>query len=133
MKEFQVNRIELNGLLKLAKESFDEAKNDLNDGFIRGAISSSYYCFLHLMRALLLQRGIITKSHQGVKIKFNQEFILNGSIDKKFGKIISDLFEDRLDADYAPLQKFSKEQAKEAIEFAKEFYEKVKKIISSNL
>jgi len=126
MKEFQVNRIELNGLLKLAKESFDEAKNDLNDGFIRGAISSSYYCFLHLMR-------IITKSHQGVKIKFNQEFILNGSIDKKFGKIISDLFEDRLDADYAPLQKFSKEQAKEAIEFAKEFYEKVKKIISSNL
>ena len=41
---------------KDAKESLDEAKNDLNDNFIRGAISSSYYCFLHLMRALLLQK-----------------------------------------------------------------------------
>ncbi len=121
MKEFKASHIELEALLKLAKESLDEANNDLNDGFIRGAISSSYYCFLHLMRALLLQKGIIVKSHQGIKTKFSQEFILKNKIDKKFGKIVSDLLEDRLDADYAPLKEFTKKQAEKAIEEAEEF------------
>lgn len=129
MKEFKANPIELKALLNLAKESLDEANNDLRDGFVRGAISSSYYCFLHLMRALLLQRGIIVKSHQGVKIKFSQEFILTGKINKKFGKVISDLFEDRLDADYAPLKEFTKKQAEKAIRQAKEFYKVAEKIL----
>lgn len=133
MKEFKVSRVELKALLELAKESLNEAKNDLDNGFIRGAISSSYYCFLHLIRALLLQKGIITKSHQGVKIKFSQEFILKRKFDKKFGKIISDLFEERLDADYAPLKEFTKEQAQTAIEQAEEFFKKVKETISPGL
>lgn len=130
MKEFKASQVELKALLKLAKESLDEANNDLSDGFVRGAISSSYYCFLHLMRALLLQKGIIVKSHQGVKIKFSQEFILKGKIDKKFGKIISDLFEDRLDADYAPLKEFTRKQAEEAIKEAKEFYTLATKVLN---
>jgi len=129
MKEFKANPIELKALLNLAKESLDEANNDLRDGFVRGAISSSYYCFLHLMRALLLQRGIIVKSHQGVKIKFSQGFILTGKINKKFGKVISDLFEDRLDADYAPLKEFTKKQAEKAIRQAEEFYKVAEKIM----
>jgi len=129
MKEFKVNPVELRALLNLAKESLDEANNDLSDGFIRGAISSSYYCFLHLMRAMLLQKGVIVKSHQGVKNKFNEAFVKTGKFDKKIGKIISDLFEERLDADYEPLQEFTKKQAKDAIGKAEEFFQKVKKLL----
>lgn len=132
MAKFKVSQIELNALFKLADEDLRRAQLDLKEDFIRGAISSSYYVVLHSSRALLLSKGIVPKSHKGVLTMLSKEIIKKSLLPKEYSKKINEMFKERLVADYDASEDFVPKDAKEAIEFAEVFYEKVKKIISSN-
>lgn len=129
MAKFKASQTELNALLGLAKEDLERAELDIKEGFIRGAISSSYYVILHSGRALLLSKRIVPKSHKGVIQMLGQEFIAKDLLPKEYGKKITDLFEERLAADYDASEEFVIEDAKKALKFAEEFFQKVKKLL----
>jgi len=79
-----------------------------------------------MVSALLLINEIETKSHNGVRIIFFKEFIKNGEIDKKFGKLYTDLFTWRNEGDYADFIDFDEEIVTSVLPFTKEFLELIR-------
>lgn len=133
MKKEKGSPEEIESLLNLAQDDFKNANLNLKEEFYRQAIVSSYYTVLSSSRALLLNEGFLPKSHSGVLIMLGLHIISKGILPKVYSTKIKKLFKERLDANYNAQRDFSKNEAEEAIEFAEEFYTKVKQIMSSDL
>ena len=52
------------------------------------------------MNALLVENEILTKSHSATKSQFSLHFVKTGTFDKKYGKLLSELFDWRQKGDY---------------------------------
>ncbi len=61
---------EIESLLKISQQNLIDAKNLLDSGGYRSAISRAYYVFLDLARAALLTKDIVAQSHTGAITKF---------------------------------------------------------------
>lgn len=129
MKKEKGSLEEITALMKLAKNDLAHAHLDMKEDFYRQAVVSAYYVVLSSSRALLLNKGFIPKSHSGVFIMLNLHFIKKGVIPKNYGAKISELFENRLNANYNAQREFTKEEAEEALKVAEEFYQRVYKLI----
>ncbi len=64
------------------------------------AISRSYYAMYHAAMAVLFLKGIKTKTHKGLIMKFGLEFVSKGYVDDMLGKAFSTAREEREYADY---------------------------------
>lgn len=80
---------------KRAEESFDDALLLIENKKWNTSINRLYYSCFYAVIALLLKNGIETHTHVGARIKFGNEFIKTGKIDKKYGKLFSKLFDYR--------------------------------------
>lgn len=109
-------------LLKVAKKNYE-------DEFYPDSINRSYYAIFHAAKALLIKKGINTKTHTGTIHKFGLEYIINGNFDKEIGKFFSKLGEDREKADYDYAHNITKEKAKTDLDNAKSFVEESKKFL----
>jgi uncharacterized protein len=78
---------------------------------------------------LLFKKDIFVKSHNGVKTKFSELFIKTGIVPEKYGKNLSELMNDRQDADYDLESSFSEEEVQEMINWTEEFLDFVKENI----
>lgn len=83
------------------------------------------------MIALLLKNETEKKSHDGTRIKFGNEFIKSGIIDKKYGKLYSKLFDLRQKGDYGDLFDFNEDTVIPLIIQVKEFLAEIKRIIEN--
>ena len=133
MKKEKGSPEEIESLLNLAQDDLKNANLNLKEEFYRQAIVSSYYTVLSSSRALLLNEGFLPKSHSGVFTMLGLHIIKEGILTKNYSAKIKELFKERLDANYNAQRDFSKKEAIEAIDFAEEFFTKVKKIISVDL
>jgi len=62
-----------------------------------------------VVNALLVLNGIQTKSHSAVKNQFSLHFIKTGRLDKKYGKLLAQLFDLRQKGDYENILEYSRE------------------------
>ncbi len=62
--------------------------------------SRCYYAAFYSMKAALAERGVQTSSHKQTQVEFRKRFVKTGEIDKKYSKILAELFETRSKADY---------------------------------
>lgn len=113
--------------LSSAKERIETAGILFKEGKLRDAISKSYYAFLEAARAALLTRGKTAKTHSGTLTLFEMEFGKTKLIPSQFIKFYHKILKARMEADYKLLQKFSEEEAKEAIKMAEEFVSFIEK------
>lgn len=60
-----------------------------------------YYSSFHLVDALLSLDGIASKTHEGLKTKFLQNYIKTNLINAEFGKLYARLMDWRQESDYA--------------------------------
>jgi len=67
----------------------------------------------------------VAKTHEAIKTMFGLHLVKSGKIDKKFGRILSQLKDKRENGDYDIYVSFEKEDAQEAIEEAEEFLEEI--------
>ncbi|MCU4166776.1 HEPN domain-containing protein, partial [Carboxylicivirga caseinilyticus] len=86
--------------IQKAKETLEEVNIHIENRFWNTAINRMYYACFYAVGALLIERKISTTSHSGTRLRFGQEFIKAGLIDRKYSKIYSDLFEKRHKGDY---------------------------------
>jgi uncharacterized protein len=93
-------------------------------------INRLYYSCFYVVTALLLKNKISAKSHKSVKSKFSQEFIKNGAIDEKYGKIFNDLHDWRKKGDYDDIFEFEPEEVKLKLKEVGEFLQRVIQIIN---
>ena len=96
--------------LSRAKDTFDDAKILAENRRWNSAINRLYYASYYAVTALLLHDGLNTTTHNGTKSNFNEHFIKANRIDKKYGKIYSQLFTWRQKGDYDDLFDFSEEK-----------------------
>lgn len=67
---------------------------------LSSAINRIYYGMFYSLLALALKFNFETSKHQQLIGWFNKEFIRTGLIEKEFGRILRDAFENRTSGDY---------------------------------
>lgn len=114
-------RQKLSSSAKLAKtKSYDDA------------VSRAYYAAFYAAQAVLLSKGLSTKTHQGLIQLFSAHFIKTGILDKKLGSILAELKDDREKGDYEIYSTLDKKDAFEALDHATEFVSLVETYLNSN-
>ncbi|MGA1864257.1 MAG: HEPN domain-containing protein [bacterium] len=103
--------------LDKASEILSEANLLYKNDYISGAVSRLYYSMLHIIRALLLTKGLEPKSHEGVLRIFSLHFVKEGPFDTKDAHLFARLMKYREEADYNPVYEFIEE---DFVEFKKE-------------
>lgn len=59
-----------------------------------------YYSAFHMASALLLNKGLASRSHSGTIHLIGAQFVVKGLLDKSYGRLLSRLFELRQSGDY---------------------------------
>jgi len=83
-----------------AYKTFDAAKVLAENEFWNSAVNRVYYSLFDSVNALLVFNKIQTKSHSATKSQFSLHFVKTGKFDKKYGKLLSELFDWRQKGDY---------------------------------
>ena len=112
-----------------AEESFDDALILIENKKWNTAINRLYYACFYAVIALLLHNGIETRTHDGARIKFSNEFIRTGILDKKYGKLFSKLFDYRQKGDYGDLFDFDNKIVLPLVNQVKDFLTQINKLI----
>ena len=93
-----------------AWDTLDDAKILASKGKWNSTINRLYYSSYYAVMALLLKHELKPTTHNGAKTNFTEHFIKNQKIDKKYGKIYSQLFTWRQKGDYDDLFYFEESQ-----------------------
>lgn len=112
-----------------ADESIEEAELLASRGYWNTVASRLYYAAFYLVNALLVKHKIHTSTHSGIKSEFHKHFIKTGIIDKKYGKLYSELFDTRQEGDYQAFVKFNESDVAPLIEEVKIFQMELQRII----
>jgi len=113
----------LNAELKRGDESLRSAEVLNNESLCLDAMSRCYYALLHYARAMLLSRNIVPKSHHGVFLMFNQQFVKTNEVTQEYGKMLARQQKLREEADYVTDSSFSSEDVVTALKDAGKFRE----------
>ncbi len=119
-------------ILELIKYRLDEAKDTIYDvqllisnDRLRSAINRIYYGMFYSLLALGLKFEFETSKHQQLIGWFNKNFISEGLIDTKYGKIINKALNRRMKGDYDSYVAFEKEIVEEMFEEMMDFIKEI--------
>ena len=115
--------------IETARKRLEEAKYLMEGDYYNSSIRASYYAVFDISRGLLSLKGIKAESHEGVKVMVSKEFIRAKILPADFARRFSQLKALREDADYEEYVEFTKENAMEAYEEAREYVEHCEKVI----
>ena len=120
-------------LIRLQIEKSHRVLTDANDMVIQErleiAANRFYYACFHILQALFISRGISTKTHDGVLTHLGQDFIMQGLLEKKYGRFYARMIQLRQKADYNSIAEVSPSEVLELASQANEFVEQVKSLI----
>jgi hypothetical protein len=95
--------------LESSKKTLEAAKVLAENGFWNSAVNRLYYALFYSVNALLYVSDIAVKKHSTVKTQFNLHYIKTGILDKKYGQLLSELFDWRQKGDYENIFEYDKE------------------------
>lgn len=127
--EIKITKEEIFDHLKIARERLESSEVLLDTGHYRDSISRSYYAFLDAANILLLTKGIIAKTHEGISKLFSLHFVNTGLVDKKYGRWFKRALKSRREADYNKKKIFTQQDAQEALKEASEFVKVIEELI----
>lgn len=111
----------IQGYLEKAREKLRVAESLLKDGEYEDAVSRAYYAAFHAAQAALLTEGLTASTHQGLVNLFGLHLVKTGKFEKRFGKFLANLKDDREQSDYEIYSTIDRETAQKAAEEAREF------------
>ncbi|MDH5186610.1 MAG: HEPN domain-containing protein [candidate division WOR-3 bacterium] len=117
---------ELRDFIEKAEKFLTTAQHALKIGDYDSCVSRCYYAMFLMAEAVLLTKGLSASSHKGVISLFGEHFIKTEVFEKDFGKTLNDAYDERLVGDYEIGFKITKEVAKELLEKAQNFVQKLK-------
>lgn len=95
--------------LQQAKETMDDVQLLINNKRFRSAINRIYYGMFYALLALGSANRFETSKHAQLIGWFNRNFIYEGKIDARFGRIINKAFNRRTKGDYDTFVEFEEE------------------------
>ena len=112
-----------------AKETYKDAVFLFEKGSLNSSINRLYYAAFYAAIALLLANDIEVKSHNGVKQKLGEEFIVKGKLSKQHAKTFNLLSDFRHKGDYDDLFDFESELVEKLFVPVKEFIDAIDQLI----
>ncbi len=96
--------------LERARETIEDAKLLAKAGHWNPCVNRLYYSCFYAVTALLVQHGLSSSKHTGIRSLFNREFVKTEKIPKKMAILYNDLFEKRQEGDYVDFVYFSESE-----------------------
>ena len=118
--------------IRKSEEKLNAAKTLFIEEFVDDAISRAYYSMFHAASAVLLSEGITVESHGALKTMFGLRFIKTEKIDKKYGRWLNKLKDERENGDYDIFTSFEREDAMEGVNEAEELLSEMKRFLIQN-
>lgn len=75
-------------IISRANETLDDAKISADNKKRKFAVNRLYYAAFYAVSALLLKKQILTNSHNGIKAKLSEHFIITNKLSQDLGKYI---------------------------------------------
>lgn len=119
--------------IETAYKTLEAAKVLTENGFWNSAVNRLYYSVFYIVNAILVKHEIITQSHSGAKSQFSLHFIKTGKLDKKYGKLLAELFDWRQKGDYENLYEFDSESVLPLLDSVLEMIQQIEKEIKNAL
>jgi len=116
-------------LLSKAETTFEEAKL-LADNQFAGSLTRAYYCAFQFTQALLYEKGVFAKTHQGIHRKFHELYLKTNELPYELGLILQSLYELRQASDYEVEFDPEEEEIEKAMEDLEFFMQTVKEYFS---
>ena len=117
---------DIKNTIALAESTLDDAIFNAKDNRNRVAMNRCYYAYFYLIRSLLLEKNIHSKTHSGLIGEFGRIFIKTGIIPREFSNNLAFLFDQRQTADYDLDEEIDKEETDKALQMVEEFINFVK-------
>lgn len=113
----------------MGKEELLASRSLFENGFYRGSVTQTYFSMLSAANALLLKKGISTKTHKGTFTQLAKEYVKDGLFSKEIYDYLHDGIAIRNDSSYNYSAVFSEEIADELISHAEEFLDEVERLL----
>ena len=115
--------------LERAKESLEDARILADSDRWNACVNRLYYACFYAVTALLIQQGLSSPKHTGVRSLFNQNFVKTDLVSKDVARIYNDLFERRQQSDYADFKHFEESQVHPWLSDAMTFVASIESLI----
>ena len=115
--------------LRKARETLEDARILADACRWNPCVNRLYYACFYAVSAILIQRGLSSSKHTGIRSLFNQHFVKKGQVSKEKAKIFNDLFERRQEGDYMDFVSFEESQVRPWISQAEAFIETISLLI----
>lgn len=112
-----------------ARETFEEVKLHIENELWSTAINRLYYACYYAVIALLIDKEIQPRTHNGVRQMFGLHFIKTGVVDNSLGKFFTDIYDMRQTGDYDDYIEFSKDDIMDLIEPANDLISKAEDLL----
>jgi len=111
--------------LERARETLEDARLLAGSGRWNSCVNRLYYACFYAVSAILVQEGLSSAKHAGVRSLFNRHFVKTGRVTKEKARLFNDLFERRQEADYMDFVNFEESQVRPWISEAEAFVESI--------
>ena len=118
--------------LEQARDTIGVVELLLKNDKLPSAVNRIYYGMFYSLLALALQNDFQTSKHQQLIGWFNKEFIRTGRIEKEFGRILRDAFENRTSGDYDSFVVFDQDEVSIMFSEMKSFVEEIESFINAS-
>jgi uncharacterized protein (UPF0332 family) len=119
----------INNRIEQAYQTIQEIQILLNNNLLNISINRIYYGMFYMLTALAIKHEFKSSKHRQLLGWFNKSFIKTGIIDKKFGQIINDAFENRSDADYGFLHNYDSQEVERMFNDMKDFISEIENFL----
>jgi uncharacterized protein (UPF0332 family) len=112
--------------LELAAQTLEDARRLTDTGAVpHSIVNRAYYAMFYSVLALANLKGFVPRKHYSAIAFFDREFVRTGIFSKDLSSSLHNVFDQRLDCDYADFADPTKEEAATALEHASLFVDSV--------
>ncbi len=115
--------------LQRARETLTDARILADAGRWNPCVNRLYYACFYAVSALLVQEGLSSSKHTGLRSLFNRHFVKTNKVPKEKARIFNDLFERRQEGDYVDFVSFEESQVLPWLPEAEAFVEDIAVLI----
>jgi len=107
--------------IERAYETLEDAKILQKSRRWKACVNRLYYACYYAVSGLLLNKGLFSSKHTGIRSLFNLHFVKSGQVPKEYAKTFNDLFERRQESDYVDFVQFTESQVRPWIDKTEKF------------
>jgi uncharacterized protein (UPF0332 family) len=98
--------------LQRARQTLEDARLLANASRWNPCVNRLYYACFYAVSGLLLQDGLSSSRHTGVRSLFDRHYVRTGKVPRELAPIYNDLFERRQEGDYMDFVDFEEAQVR---------------------